>query len=326
MEKIDFVNNDIPALNARNLNKLQDNIEDALEEQVFDDVTVEHLSVEDLEADTITSKRGNLVVDSIRGKNIIPSEISSQSISGLTITRYNDGSFKIDGTSTASISRLWIFQGKNIFVKAGTYTLSTHSTGTVNDTVYFVLRNSLDQEMPLTINVKNANSRTNTFNDDVAIMNGYLYIGNNITFNNFVIYPQLEEGDSVSDYAAYQKLNGLETYLAWQNPNVGTQFNAQDVDISNLNEFTYYEIIYKQSTTAQTYNYMQSSGKIPVGQNCCLGGGVLRISAAPRFWARFVTYSSTKLTFSAGYYETTSDNSASTANDIIIPYQILLYK
>ena len=271
-----------------------------------------------------TNVMGNVVVDSIRSKNIIPSEISSQVINGLTITRYNDGSFKIHGTSTASISRLWIFQGKNIFVKAGTYTLSTHSTGTVNDTVYFVLRNSLDQEMPLTINIKNANSRTNTFNDDVAIMNGYLYIGNNITFDNFVIYPQLEEGNSVSDYAPYQKLNGLETYLAWQNADINSQFLPQDVNIPNLNEFTYYEIIYKQHATTQ--NYMQSSGKIPIGQNCCLGGGVLRTSAAPRFWARFVDYSSTKLTFSAGYYETSAADSASTANDIIIPYQILLYK
>lgn len=32
MEKIDFVNNSTPALNARNLNKLQDNIEDAIGE------------------------------------------------------------------------------------------------------------------------------------------------------------------------------------------------------------------------------------------------------------------------------------------------------
>lgn len=32
MEKIDFVNNSTPALNATNLNKLQDNIEDAIEE------------------------------------------------------------------------------------------------------------------------------------------------------------------------------------------------------------------------------------------------------------------------------------------------------
>lgn len=175
-----------------------------------------------------TNPMGNVVVDSIRSKNIIPSETGSQSINGLTITRYNDGSFKIHGTTTASISKLWIFQGKNIVVKAGTYTLSTHSTGTVNDTVYFVLRNSLDQEMPLTIDVKSANSRTNTLNDDVAIMNGYLYIGNNITFDNFVIYPQLEEGNSVSNYATYQNLDGYDNYSTGEEK-IGTWIDGKSL-------------------------------------------------------------------------------------------------
>ena len=132
---------------------------------------------------------------------------------------------------------------------------------------------------------------------------------------------QLEVGSEATSYTEYKNFDGGRT--VWINNDPNNQFTPQDINI-NLSEYSFYEIIWKQHATTQ--NYMQSTGKIPVGQNACLGGGILRISASPRFWARFVDYSSTKLTVSAGYYETTSDNSANTANDIIIPIQIIAYK
>lgn len=131
-------------------------------------------------------------------------------------------------------------------------------------------------------------------------------------------------GTSQTDTYSQEYINDLQPKLLWTNSNINVEFLAQDISITDLSTYSYYEIIYKQHATTQ--NYLQSSGKISIGQNAYLGGGILRKSAAPRFWARFVDYSSTKLTFSAGYYETTSDSSAGTANDIIIPVQIIGYK
>lgn len=242
-----------------------------------------------------TNVMGNVVVDSIRSKNL------STKNNGFTAVSNVIADFKVEKLSAGV-----------------TYTVSYYTDKSSQITNWYFK----DADKNNVTNIERTNTTTRS-SFQITPTTDIYYIGawaNDTTVKIFDF--QIEEGSTATTYVPYQNLNG--SYLAWQNSNAGTEFIAQDVNISNLNTYSYYEIIYKQHATAQ--NYMQSSGKIPIGQNCCLGGGILRTGAAPRFWARFVTYGTNKLSFSAGYYETTSDNSALTANDIIIPYQILLYK
>lgn len=255
-----------------------------------------------------TNVMGNIVVDSIRSKNIFGNYVI---LNGVFI---NSASNTLGSNSNAT----------SVYIPIKPNTTYTVSKTKGNRFAIGFTNTTPEVNVALTgiFDDRTAPSLTSTSASDSKYLVIYISLSDTETFENIVATIQAEEGDTATIYSPYQNLDA-GSVLVWQNSNIGSEFIAQDVNISNLNAFTYYEIIYKQSATQ---NYMQSSGKIPIGQNCCLGGGILRTGAAPRFWARFVTYGTNKLTFSAGYYETTSDNSASTANDIIIPYQILLYK
>lgn len=241
------------------------------------------------------SSAGNMIVDSIRSKNMA----------------MKNNNFVKNSQTLEDISLVKLSANK-------TYCISYYTNLNSSNTYWYF--KDANKNNIFNFGINNSTSRVSK---DFTPTQDIYFVGAFLNDASTEIYDfQIEESDSPTIYAPYQNLNGAE--ILWQNANINSQFLPQDVNIPNLNKFTYYEIVYKQHATAQ--NYMQNSGKIPIGQNCCLGGGILRINAAPRFWSRFVDYSSTKLTFSAGYYETSDAASASTANDIIIPYQILGYK
>ena len=136
----------------------------------------------------------------------------------------------------------------------------------------------------------------------------------------------LQEGTSILTPSI--NIDGEEIYskpvVLWTNSNPSTTFNAQDINISNLSDFNYYEVSYK--IHASQLNYYQTTGKIPRGINTCIGGGYARPNNTPRFYSRYVEYSSTKLTFGNGYYSLNFTDNSNTANDILVPYQIIGYK
>lgn len=104
MEKIDFINNSTPALNARNLNKLQDNIEDTLEEAIIG--------------------KGNLIVQSIKTSNLfdfksIPTRLYNTQTSilqnGVNVTITSGGTNR---TAQYRIIDLTDYAGKTITLTA----------------------------------------------------------------------------------------------------------------------------------------------------------------------------------------------------------------
>ncbi len=166
----------------------------------------------------------------------------------------------------------------------------------------------------------NSSSTSNTIS--ITTTSTTKYVRLSMAGANVLDTLQFEVGEA-TPYTEYKNFDNTP-YIAWTNPNTGVAFDPQDVNISNLSNYKYYEIIYKLHATQS--DYYQTSGKIPTGLSTCIGGGYARANNTPRFWSRYVTYADTKLTFTTGYYSLNFTDNASTANDILVPYQIILYK
>ena len=172
MQKINFQN--LPStttpVNATNLNALQDNVED-----VFDgDVPM-----------------GNVVVDSIRSKNMLNfSSFSTQTIYGITFTNNGDGSITINGTANQDFGVSFI----QFKIKAGQYYLSTNASATTTNAFYLY---DHDENVGYGYGSITLNSDHNNMGFETWITNG-------TSFSNVTIQPQLEKGSTATNYAPYQ--------------------------------------------------------------------------------------------------------------------------
>ena len=124
MEKINFINQSTPALNATNLNKLQDNVEDAIEEVQSDTNTK-------LSADNVKTTQTTSDIDTY-SCNYINNIVESGSNSNGNYIKYVDGTMicykQISGNSNLA---LW---GGSIYysdTEAGTFPQSFISTPAV---------------------------------------------------------------------------------------------------------------------------------------------------------------------------------------------------
>jgi len=161
----------------------------------------------------------NYVGVKVQGKNFIPqTQTGIYTVNNVTITTNNDGSITLNGTSNDRYSYIYINNGYwssqsddtngRFKVKANTnYTLK----GTNNSNVRFRIRNITDGT-----NDSNAsNNYTFSYSSDknIIIM---LYIYPNVTFDNVVLYPQLEQGTTSTEYEPHKEtivpipLNGNE--------------------------------------------------------------------------------------------------------------------
>lgn len=114
------------------------------------------------------------------------------------------------------------------------------------------------------------------------------------------------------------KIPRYEKKIIWTNTDDTTSFPAKTIALAD-DKYTFYEIIWRVSTTANNY---LTTGKIPKGRGCqlvCLSSGVgdpLRV--------RSVNYiSSAQLNFRDAYKG--SSATTTTATDICIPSVIYAY-
>lgn len=126
------------------------------------------------------------------GKNLLDNTLCKhRTTAGVERIINSDGTITLNGTATAT--NLWwhSVDDMNIPFKSGTYSISSNS----NDVVmrcYF----------------RNARSVANTFtldSDDVLI-NVIFSVTNGTTFKNQVVYPQVELGDTATDFEPYSNI------------------------------------------------------------------------------------------------------------------------
>lgn len=134
-----------------------------------------------------------------KGKNRLKLEETTQTVNGVTITINSDGSITLNGTATDNTS--FIFSKKIIkdvgdFAFGITTDFSAIGHGfEVGGYVY-----GADGQYKYNIST---NQPTKTLSDGEYISNFNIYFSSGAVFNNFVIYPQLEQGSTATEYEAY---------------------------------------------------------------------------------------------------------------------------
>ena len=167
------------------------------------DQAVESLKLYDSNDDELQSAQIAVANKNLFRIDLLGSSVTSK---GLTFTKQNDGSIKVNGTSTGTYAMTSCALDKNMFAVGYTYTLSSGKTTgytyvqliinyTDNTTDYIVARNS---------------SRTFTISKPVASCTASVQITDSgVTVNNEVVYPQLELSNTASSYLinTYTQLN-----------------------------------------------------------------------------------------------------------------------
>ena len=193
---------------------------------------------------------GNVKQETRSGKNLFKT-IQTSTKNGMTLTNNKDGSYTLNGTTTAATS----FYVSNLNYSAGVYAISANNSVAVsNDSFY--------------ISVEHANGRvTQTFTlinmkktAETGVINGLsIVVPSGLTLNNFIIKPQLEVVKSTSDSATE-----FEQYGAMPSLDYRSQVKAvgDNVNLANLGEKAQYtssgftvswkDSVFKMSGTAST--------------------------------------------------------------------------
>ena len=131
-------------------------------------------------------------------KNLLNNILQSQTINGVTFTVNEDKSITLNGTSTQEfyprLTNKFKLENKD-------YTLSTVEE-MEDSKIKIVIRQSAQNVQIVQLFNGNAITFNNTYLYDVYI---YLVIRENQTFNNFTIYPMLEEGTIATQYEPYSQ-------------------------------------------------------------------------------------------------------------------------
>ncbi len=188
MKKITFVNKQAPALNSTNLNQLQNNIEEVFNGE---------------------EAMGSIVVDDIACKNILPNNIQSQTINGVTIIRGEDGSLTFNGTATA-YTKLEIVS--NFKLGSGTYTFYFSEEGTLSGNCFGAIRDENSKVIGKDLQIHNSISINSFSLTETKQLTINITLGTNTTVTNFKIYPMLEKGSTITGYAKYKEFENKEVY------------------------------------------------------------------------------------------------------------------
>lgn len=147
---------------------------------------------------------GDMEQEKRSGKNKFKIPASATS-NGVTLTNNGDGSFTLNGTTTG----IAIFNATlNNSLKAGTYTLSYKSSVALGNSFFLRVR---DENMTLVNSAKpvsqvqgNGTSSVASYTTSVeAAIVAINLTQTGVTYNNVVIYAQLEEGTTATEFEQY---------------------------------------------------------------------------------------------------------------------------
>ena len=133
----------------------------------------------------------------ICGKNLLLNEPNTELIDGVSIIKNDDGSITLNGTTTANG---WIRIANNIKLKDGKYTLSIKNKktglglylGSASDTSYAITQ------------AQTTDYKTFTLNEETTFDVARIRIMSGTVFENFTIFPQLEQGSNATEYEEYK--------------------------------------------------------------------------------------------------------------------------
>ena len=145
----------------------------------------------------------------VSGKNLLNSSITEKTLNGVTLKNEN-GKITLNGTCTESAN----FDMNYINLPEGTYTLKANASGVpVNN--YNALVQIWDKENDLSFWISNKNALLST-TKTVKISGKFLYrirIEKGVTYDNLTLYPQLENGNTATEYEPYVEPITTNIYL-----------------------------------------------------------------------------------------------------------------
>ena len=154
----------------------------------------------------VESDMRDYIIEGNCGKNLIPS-IPEKAFNGVTLSKVDDY-YVLNGTCTESTN----YVPFSIIIPAGTYTISANNPVTNNtDTAIIQLYNPGLEEMIAAWDSKISATATKT-------MTGSSYqfrirVQKGITYDNFIIKPQLEIGNTATEYEPYKTVGELSPNL-----------------------------------------------------------------------------------------------------------------
>lgn len=165
-------------------------------------------------------KNKNVVVGTIRSKNLLRDSLIETSSSGLTLKNKKDGSTTITGTQSSST--VYFVNTKYIPVsdiETGNYTISFNnaSYGNIsyrlrkwNGSTKTIIQNETllqTENYSLALNLKNLID-----NDTIQVELDIVCFGTNA--KNVTLYPMIEKGSTATNFSQYQNLNGYDNYTS----------------------------------------------------------------------------------------------------------------
>ena len=187
-----------------------------------------------------------------KGKNLLKLEKTSQTINGVTFTINSDGTISMDGTATTDTN--FIFS-KQVIKGIGDYTFGItvdfNSIGYGFEVCGYVY--GADGQYKYNISTNNSSTRRLEEGEYISDFN-ISFIGG-AQFNNFVIYPQLEQGSTPTEYEPY-----IEKKIYCKNGNgVYEEFyNESKIDTK------LYETTITKSTGSAKLTFLRSGNVVKV--------------------------------------------------------------
>lgn len=165
-----------------------------------------------------------------RSKNLIPYPYSdtTKTVNGITYTDNGDGSITANGTATANAAFYFTNAGTGFYVD-GTVCLSgCPEGGSASGTGYSLRLNYYEDGAETSGMVDVGNGKSITLDDKLSIVYFVVLAGG--TVNDLVIKPQLELGDTATDYVPYIDPADTNCYVCGKN-----LLDASELGSSNTN-------------------------------------------------------------------------------------------
>lgn len=135
------------------------------------------------------------------GKNLLPNNITSQIINGVTVTKNDDGSITLNGTATAQADFSILSEQLNL---EGEYTFSISDTGQTGVTLQYGVSGIGIMDTGTATTKYTTTFPNNFLGSEYSYINMCrVRVASGVTCNNYTIYPMIESGSSKTSYEPY---------------------------------------------------------------------------------------------------------------------------
>lgn len=147
----------------------------------------------------------------VSNKNLLP-QLSKESKNGVTLTRNEDGTVTINGTTT-DVTSFALTHNSVLPLTNGTFTMSLNNSGVINDELCFAEIQADDVVIVKCWFAETNSKVTFTLNETHFFNYFRIRIPSGITFNNFVLGLQIEEGTEATDFVKHEEYRTMLSAL-----------------------------------------------------------------------------------------------------------------